>query len=204
MTRESLETRRTNHYRHASKAVRKSYFQRALLAHPDIVFEKILIADIDYCFEIENKLRPTKRIGWNCMPGGKQTGPMTDSQWSEAKSKEASERLKRMHREDPSIAKRISESNKGKKLSDVAKVRMSAAKKCLQPWEQNHANKALWVNAQEIFEIMQIHLCIGVRNLSKIVPYTPDQLNKIHKLIRSGWIPMLDPAWVAKYKEQKK
>ena len=36
----------------------------------NIIKEIILIADENYCFEIEKKLRPSERIGWNIAVGG--------------------------------------------------------------------------------------------------------------------------------------
>ena len=40
----------------------------------NLVKEIILISNEDYCFEIEKKLRPTPRIGWNIAIGGEITG----------------------------------------------------------------------------------------------------------------------------------
>ncbi len=36
----------------------------------NLVKTKILVADNDYCLNIERKLRPTDDIGWNCVTGG--------------------------------------------------------------------------------------------------------------------------------------
>ena len=36
----------------------------------NLVKEVVLIADEDYCLDIENKLRPSDRIGWNIVMGG--------------------------------------------------------------------------------------------------------------------------------------
>jgi hypothetical protein len=40
----------------------------------NLVKEIILISDEDYCFEIEKKLRPAPRIGWNIAVGGDYSG----------------------------------------------------------------------------------------------------------------------------------
>lgn len=40
----------------------------------NLVKEIILISNDDYCLEIEKKLRPTERIGWNISCGGEITG----------------------------------------------------------------------------------------------------------------------------------
>lgn len=41
-----------------------------------IVMKTILIADDAYCYQIENKLRPTRNIGWNKAPGGWRNNSM--------------------------------------------------------------------------------------------------------------------------------
>lgn len=46
-------------------------FYKALAKYGDkIVLETILEGDIDYCLDVENKLRPTNKIGWNIKVGG--------------------------------------------------------------------------------------------------------------------------------------
>jgi group I intron endonuclease len=52
----------------------------------NLVKEVVLIADDDYCLDIEAKLRPTDQLGWNIVKGGgmppnalgKKFGPMSD------------------------------------------------------------------------------------------------------------------------------
>jgi hypothetical protein len=36
----------------------------------NLIKEIVLIADVDYCYDIEKKLRPTELIGWNIAVGG--------------------------------------------------------------------------------------------------------------------------------------
>jgi len=45
----------------------------------NLVKTQILIADEDYCLDIERKLRPTDDIGWNCTTGG---GKPPISRWN--------------------------------------------------------------------------------------------------------------------------
>jgi group I intron endonuclease len=48
------------------------HLQRAIQKHgwDNLVKTQILIADEDYCLDIERKLRPSEKIGWNLVRGG--------------------------------------------------------------------------------------------------------------------------------------
>lgn len=71
----------------------------------NLVKEVVLIADDDYCLDIEAKLRPTNQLGWNIVKGGgmppsslgKKFGPMSE----ETKAKVST--AKKGHRHTPEI-----------------------------------------------------------------------------------------------------
>jgi group I intron endonuclease len=71
----------------------------------NLVKEVVLIADDDYCLDIEAKLRPTDQLGWNIVKGGgmppsslgKKFGPMSN----ETKAKVSAS--KKGHRHTPEI-----------------------------------------------------------------------------------------------------
>ncbi len=55
----------------------KTYTQNTHLKHSiqkygwdNLVKEVVLIGDDDYCLDVENKLRPNDKIGWNIVAGG--------------------------------------------------------------------------------------------------------------------------------------
>jgi hypothetical protein len=73
----------------------------------NLIKTKILVADNDYCLDIEHKLRPTNDIGWNCVAGG---------------GKPPSSLGKRFKRKTPSW-------NKGKKMSLETRAKVSEAAK---------------------------------------------------------------------------
>jgi hypothetical protein len=76
---------------------RNPYLREAVKTHEkDIILTILIIGNEDYCYDIENKLRPIDRIGWNFISGG--TKPPT------SKGRVLTEEHK----------KRIGASNKGK------------------------------------------------------------------------------------------
>lgn len=54
------------------KTTQKSHFANAIKKHgwDNLVKKVVLVADEDYCLDIEKKLRPTDNVGWNMVAGG--------------------------------------------------------------------------------------------------------------------------------------
>jgi ribosomal protein L37AE/L43A len=78
----------------------------------NLIKSQILIADEEYCLDIERKLRPADGIGWNCVSGG---------------GKPPSSLGKRFVRTKPAW-------NKGLKMSDETRAKVSKAAK--EQWER--------------------------------------------------------------------
>ena len=48
-----------------------THFHRALKKYKDdIVLDTVCISTEKYCLDVEYRLRPKDRVGWNCVPGG--------------------------------------------------------------------------------------------------------------------------------------
>ena len=86
----------------------------------NLIKEKVLIGKEDYCLEIESKLRPADKIGWNIVKGG---GKPPSTPWNKGKkaTPEEVERLRQMRLGKPSP-------RKGVKLSEETKQKISLAK----------------------------------------------------------------------------
>lgn len=94
----------------------------------NLIKEKVLIAEESYCLDIESKLRPNDKMGWNLVKGG---GMPPITKWNLGKKglhiawnkgKKQSEELKqkvsesvRKLWENPEYRKNMSEAHKGKK-----------------------------------------------------------------------------------------
>jgi len=89
----------------------------------DNLIKKVLvIADENYCYELERKLRPEDNIGWNLTTGGGKP-PIAKFRGEDYKSP-----LKGVPRPTPWLIGGTPP-NKGKKASDEAKAKMSIAGK---------------------------------------------------------------------------
>lgn len=105
--RRFIEHSRAKGNRHLAFAIQKHGWDTLLKT-------EILIADVDYCLDIEAKLRPTDKIGWNLVAGGGKPPVLTG--------------------ERPVLRGRTAW-NKGKKMpeSTVEKVRAAVIKQMQDP-----------------------------------------------------------------------
>jgi len=97
----------------------------------NLVKEQILIAERDYCLEIEKKLRPNSDIGWNCILGGGNPPSAVGnkfklgiSPWNKGKSwsDESKQKI------SIGIAKLWQDPEHKKRMSDIHKARPSTRK----------------------------------------------------------------------------
>lgn len=78
----------------------------------ELIFKVLFIGGIDYCLDIEKKLRPDFKIGWNLAPGGDK--PSIGRKSTNAERAHFSKIFKgRRHTEEHK--KKVSEFHKGKK-----------------------------------------------------------------------------------------
>ena len=84
--------------------------------------EVVLVADEDYCYQVESKLRSAEQIGWNIAKGGTKP-PVTKYRGDDYVSP-----LKGVPKETPWMFGRTP-ANKGKSASDEARAKMSASGK---------------------------------------------------------------------------
>lgn len=138
----------------------------------NLVKTQILIADEDYCLDIERKLRPADGIGWNCVAGGGKPPKMTGNKfrlglaaWNKGVpwSDEAKAKLSEAHLDQtawnkgkksdrpawnkglshsPEAKAKMSLTRKGVKLSEATKAKMSAARKGKPPYKMTDEIRA--------------------------------------------------------------
>lgn len=111
-----------------------AHLRHAIQKHgwDNMVKSVLLMADKDYCLDIERQLRPSDKIGWNLTVGGGYppvtSGPQPQrrgrASWNAGKTGIYSdEALEKMRQKKLGV----SPTNKGKPLSDETKSKLSAA-----------------------------------------------------------------------------
>lgn len=145
ITSRTVEQRWKQHLVDSNKKPPKYRVHRAIAKHKeDIVVTTILEGSLEYCQEIEAKLRPAPNIGYNHAPGGSST--TLGTKLSEETCKKISEKAKGRTVSDetrkklsesslnrPPVSeetrKKLSDINKGRKVSEETKAKLSKANK---------------------------------------------------------------------------
>jgi group I intron endonuclease len=109
------------------KLTQNRYLKNAINKYgwDNLVKEKVLIGKEDYCLEIESKLRPADKIGWNLVKGGNKP-PITigsfkkgmiawnkGKAWTEETKTKVSVGVAKLW-QDPEYCQRMSDAHKGK------------------------------------------------------------------------------------------
>ena len=157
-----------------SKCTQNQHFKFAIQKYgwDNLVKTQILIAEKDYCLDIERKLRPVDNIGWNITAGGGKPPSAIGNKyklgipaWNKGipLSSETKEKLSKAHlgqsawnkgkkSDTPAWNKGITQSDetkakislrkKGVKLSDKTKAKMSAARMGKSPYQMTDEIRA--------------------------------------------------------------
>lgn len=122
------------------KASQNPHLLHAIQKHgfDNIIKQIVLISDKDYCLDIEQKLRPTKMIGWNLEAGGGCPPALKNKASFE---KGFTPWNKGIPMSDESKAK-VSAAKKGAKLSDETRAKMSASRMGKIPYKMTDEIKA--------------------------------------------------------------
>ena len=226
------EERFQDHINISRSSCKKYPVHNAIRKYGDeIVFRVLVDGSDEYCIELEEKLRPYHRIGWNLDKGGRvgSRGRVTSEETKEkqrlkklgVKQSEshcaAKARSKLGTKMDSSVKEKISIANKGKVRTQEMRDNLSAAlkgrvpseetkmklrlKKQSEPWTASK-KKESWLLAECIFRFIEEGKTQA--EINKIYNVRKGTLRTIFLRIKSGWVPFEDPLWLnfkEKYKE---
>lgn len=195
VTSRSANERFAGHLSHA-KTGSKVTLSKAIRKYGDkIVVKTLLIADDEYCLDIERKLRPHERIGWNVVAGGGKP-PKHVQHTEEAKAKiSASLKASQAWR---NATRQASAARRGYLHSEAAKSKMKEKAQGRLPWETSRADKAVWAMAGDIFQYWKDNKHLGPTALGKWAGCEkPNALKVMHsKFKNKSWNPLKDPEWL--------
>lgn len=144
-------------YDHRSKAkAAKSHLYRAIRKYgwSKIQIKVLLVADLDYCRDIEFKLRPEASIGWNEIPGGDKP-PSLNPLIAEKISVALKGRIGKPHTEATKLI--ISESNRKRILTEESKQKIAEA---MRKTQLEHATKDYIVTYPDGREVLVNNLTL--------------------------------------------
>jgi len=185
-----------------------------------LIVSTIVEGPDDYCLMIEQKLRPTEKIGWNINRGGEKAslGTKRSKESCEKQSKtltgkkrpkefgEIMSKVLKGKKKSPEHCAKMSAAQKGRKQPPelVAKIRAAseAGRKAyveklrsLPIWENPAANKDVWVLADKAHSIIS-ETGVGAKLLGRMLGVHEYAIRVMCNKIKSGWNPNEDAAWL--------
>jgi hypothetical protein len=208
--------RRLYAHKYAAKKDSKYPVHRAMrkYGHKNMIIKKLVVGTIDYCLEMELKLRPAPGIGWNIGIGGEapwkgnfhteeMRARLSVLSMGKPKSEEAKRNMSiaRLGKKNsPNQRKKQSESLKKHiakfGFSETHRANISAAKKgiatCPKMWRRAKAKKHFWLRAESLYDIHCTIESSPRKNIKAIPGVTAYELCRMRKHFRSGWNPYSD------------
>lgn len=183
-----------------------------------IIVSTVLVAETAYCYLIEEKLRPTPRIGWNCASGGDSTldgfkhSEETKQKLSEIqKGKKLSEERRKMC----ALAFKGSKHSEETKqiLREKAKLReipphvleaLFKGARNRRPWQNANSNLDVWGKALEFYTLFKQNENQLLHKLAEKLGFKRSQFLVMHRLVKQGWNPEDDAQWLETFNKGNK
>lgn len=162
------------------------------------VLETLLIGEEEYCYFIENKLRPTKGIGYNVAEGGFSPPAPDGRKLSEETKQRISEAaLKRNALLTPEEHAVRFKGMTGRKLDENWCKSISEARKKVILHKNPRGNKEILARAEEFYAEWKEDTSVGYVLLGRRFGTTRDALQPLVGHFKSGWNPSEDLEYLA-------
>lgn len=177
----------------AASKTEQIILSKALRKHGDEVIVTTLLKGSDeYCYLMEEKLRPSERIGWNTVKGGGKP-PIKNTPHTEEAKRKISEASKIGNKSEASLAARAMQV--GSKRTKASKKLMSEKAQGRLPWETSRCNKAVWLQADKFFEVFS-ETGMKSKSMEKLLGIKISTLSNLYKkFVKENWNPKADPLW---------
>lgn len=185
-TNKTVEQRWKGHKKESRAARSLNYpVYNAIRKYGDaLIISTVLEGAEDYCSNLEFKLRPEVKIGWNLHVGGNK-GFMGSTHSNEAKAKISAKGRGRV----------FSEAHKNNLSASQVKVILIPKTLTSEPWASPRAIKSLWLNAEKLFDLYRDNEPIGAKRFASISGELGQRARCILERFRNGWIPREDKDW---------
>lgn len=164
----------------------------------NLIIETLVICDIEYASEIENKLRPTTNIGWNIAAGGQETFSYSGYTLSE-ETKDKMSKTRTGRKLTPEWRENISKGKKGISSGPLTKESIEKREKT-RFYNNMDKYPEPWNNADIWYE----HFSLGLNAYftEKLLGLKKGLLTRIFINFKDGWVPLKDETWLSKFKKE--
>lgn len=172
--------------------------------HAGMIVDTLVIGDRDYIYNLEHKLRPVERVGWNTVAGGAQSPAMNSS----VKKKIGDSNKGKVRSSE--CKKLLSERLKGRVVSEQTRQRMSVARtgkkinrRPIKPWNHNRASEEsilIWSNADALYaQWLYYDKPKAIAFCSKLQVPIKKSIRTMVDMFISGWVPRQDLEWEKRF-----
>lgn len=189
-------------HKKAAEANSQNTVHKAIRKYGDTILVTTLVeGSSEYCYDLENKLRPTPNVGWNIAIGGRVPHGMTHSQEvrdkiSEIRKNFSPEQKARLAAIPKMLGKKHSEESRKRISESLKKSGRKGTKSGIQPWLHGMANKDMWRMADQVFDFLLQFPNSTHYKIAKALPIAKKTALTIKEKIEAGWNPKEDSEWL--------
>ena len=195
VTKNTAKDRYRLHCQHAERNQDKNYLIYNVInkyGSENLIVDTLVICTEDYAYDLEVKLRPDKKIGWNLAAGGVNAGNYSGYTLSDKTKKKMSEAKIAWHQENPDHAAALAKVNIGRKRKPFSEE--WKRKRVETRFYQNFFLKPdTWGKA----EVFYGEYLSGLSSYMTAMKYSlaPRSLVAMFTHFANGWNPEEDPKW---------
>lgn len=213
-TKYTAQQRFRNHVSDSKSAKGSSAIRSALRKYGEegVIVETLVVCSPEYAVWLENKLRPTRGIGWNMAIGGEYPAG------NRVVSEETREKMRKASRERANteeFKERISRSNSERVVSEETREKIGAAsrgRKRTRESVERSTRGRFYSGMKKNVETYSIADLLYSKFLGGTTYYYAEKelgrktgsLQKIFLLFEKGWIPTEDEVWRETYLTNEK
>jgi len=211
ITSKTTAERFKSHIKESKRRDRKRYrINNVVAKYLDVLeVDTLVICSDDYAIELEAKLRPTPKIGWNITAGGQNVKLVRDVKETLAHTEEAKDKMR-------VLQKKSWQDNRETKIASIIKRRKPLdwpvdSNGCrIRLWKSDRytemASTPQWGLADKFYEFYKsVETCDAISLLNEF-SYSERKKTWFQKLLRyfdGGWNPLTDPLWLEDFKNKE-
>ena len=207
VTSKTAQDRFKEHLKHSRvPSTTKTILHKVIkaLGVDELICETVCICELDYAFDLENKLRPTEMIGWNQIVGGSSPPNRKGQEFSEEHRNNISKGLKGLPASEAKLThiQSIADRKKGKARPNGATEKQLLTILNKGPWNNPAAKntRIFWEKADLYFTFFLEGK--GAVKTARELGLTESNLVSIFKNFKLGWIPLNDERWIQEFKKE--